>query len=459
MVFKPNTGQDGDLQATCVPFTLFPSVVPYSVLEQAYHCQTDFNTLMYLVAQDDLFLEQSLRSVIKVDAFVRGLWDIYKKVREEGITQPVSLDLFRNDFMINMATERPIEKGLIPSLSSLQLKQIEFNTISASFAGLIGATSRLHKYTLNLARKSYASKQMPDNDPAYGMAVGLVKAWEIYAKPSAVILFLVSSVETNSIDQRHLEFKVHDLNPSIRVIRRTFLDIYSRAELTKDMTLVIDNTEVAIVYFRTGYSDESYPSDKEWKARLLMERSRAIKCPTVQSQLSGFKKVQQELARPGAVERFISDPAAVNRIRSTFAGLYTLDMGPEGDESVRLAITSPSQYVLKPQREGGGHNIYGNEIKILLEKIGSSSEREAYILMERIFPLTEKNYLIKSGVPFTLSDVVSELGIYGVYIGDGGKEVINTHCGHMLRTKLQGINEGGIVAGFAALDTPFVADA
>lgn len=66
---------------------------------------------------------------------------------------------------------------------------------------------------------------------------------------------------------------------------------------------------------------------------------------------------------------------------------------------------------------GIGHNIYGNEIKILLEKIGSSSEREAYILMERIFPLTEKNYLIKSGVPFTLSDVVSELGIYGVYIG------------------------------------------
>lgn len=65
---------------------------------------------------------------------------------------------------------------------------------------------------------------------------------------------------------------------------------------------------------------------QEWKARLLMERSRAIKCPTVQSQLSGFKKVQQELARPGAVERFISDPAAVNRIRSTFAGLYTLDM-------------------------------------------------------------------------------------------------------------------------------------
>ena len=56
-----------------------------------------------------------------------------------------------------------------------------------------------------------------------------------------------------------------------------------------------------------------------------MERSRAIKCPTVRSQLSGCKKVQQELARPGAVERFIQDTAAVQRIRNTFAGLYSLE--------------------------------------------------------------------------------------------------------------------------------------
>ena len=60
-----------------------------------------------------------------------------------------------------------------------------------------------------------------------------------------------------------------------------------------------------------------------------MERSQAIKCPTVRSQLSGFKKVQQELARPGAVKRFIQDHAAVQRIRDTFAGLYSLDLvGP-----------------------------------------------------------------------------------------------------------------------------------
>ncbi|XP_076449520.1 glutathione synthetase-like [Babylonia areolata] len=96
---------------------------------------------------------------------------------------------------------------------------------------------------------------------------------------------------------------------------------------------------------------------QDWSARLLMERSRSIKCPTVRSQLSGSKKVQQELARPGAVERFIQDPAAVHRIRQTFAGLYSLDKGCEGDEAVKMAIESPDKFVLKPQREGGGDSL------------------------------------------------------------------------------------------------------
>ena len=56
-----------------------------------------------------------------------------------------------------------------------------------------------------------------------------------------------------------------------------------------------------------------------------MERSRAIKSPTVQYQLAGSKKVQQAMALPEAVEQFISDPETVKRIRSTFAGLYPLD--------------------------------------------------------------------------------------------------------------------------------------
>lgn len=59
----------------------------------------------------------------------------------------------------------------------------------------------------------------------------------------------------------------------------------------------------------------------------MMERSLAVKCPDISTHLAGTKKVQQELARPGVLERFFPDePETVAQIQATFAGLYTLDM-------------------------------------------------------------------------------------------------------------------------------------
>lgn len=36
--------------------------------------------------------------------------------------------------------------------------------------------------------------------------------------------------------------------------------------------------------------------------------------------------------------------------------------------------------------------------------------------------------------------------------------VYNAHCGHMLRTKLEKSNEGGVAAGSGALDSPYLYD-
>ena len=60
--------------------------------------------------------------------------------------QPISLDLFRNDFMMNVTDKSKMSPAGIPPSSCLQLKQIEFNTIAASFVGLIGPTAHLHRY-------------------------------------------------------------------------------------------------------------------------------------------------------------------------------------------------------------------------------------------------------------------------------------------------------------------------
>ena len=44
---------------------------------------------------------------------------------------------------------------------------------------------------------------------------------------------------------------------------------------------------------------------QDWKARLMLERSRAIKCPSAAFHLAGTKKVQQVLASPGVLERYV----------------------------------------------------------------------------------------------------------------------------------------------------------
>jgi len=88
-----------------------------------------------------------------------------------------------------------------------------------------------------------------------------------------------------------------------------------------------------------------------------------------------------------------------------------------------MGINEPNKFVLKPQREGGGNNIYNENIRSWLNKMKKSRERTAWILMDRIYPPLQKNYLIcaaeKSSLEdnIDLSDVVTELGIYGVIVG------------------------------------------
>ena len=57
------------------------------------------------------------------------------------------------------------------------------------------------------------------------------------------------------------------------------------------------------MYFRAGYTPDDYPSEAEWEARLAIERTGVVKCPTVADQLSGTKTAQQVFADTGVVER------------------------------------------------------------------------------------------------------------------------------------------------------------
>jgi len=49
---------------------------------------------------------------------------------------------------------------------------------------------------------------------------------------------------------------------------------------------------------------------------------------------------------------------------------------------------------------------------------------------------------------------ISELGIYGVFLGDGASlPLLNNCAGYLLRTKQDGVDEGGVATGFSVLNS------
>lgn len=117
---------------------------------------------------------------------------------------------------------------------------------------------------------------------------------------------------------------------------------------------------------------------------------------------------------------------------------------------------------MKPQREGGGNNIYGQDIPAKLNQIKDSAEREGYIIMERILPPQLTNLLVSPGSSTSEGDEVSyqvidsELGIYGSILGNRDNVVFNHEAGHVLRSKRLGFNEGGVSSGQGVIDSPFL---
>ena len=60
-----------------------------------------------------------------------------------------------------------------------------------------------------------------------------------------------------------------------------------------------------------------------------------------------------------------------------------------------------------------GNNTFGEAVRDELLKMKDSPERSSFILMKRVHPLVYRNYPISVDRPIELTEVVSELGIFG----------------------------------------------
>lgn len=477
------------------PFSLFPSPFPSTLFTKAQSLQPAYDLLYVKASSDHAFLSRVIgESVIHVDEFQKQLWDIYISVKDD-LVQPLSLGLFRSDYLLHdQQSEGKGEKEMGRRDGELELKQVEFNTISASFGALCTRVNGLHRHISSTTGYLSAhegltnSEKLPKNNAQEVLVGGLAAAHQAYlssyaskgsSSTSVYVLFVVQDGERNAFDQRPLE---HALQiQDIRVVRQSFAEIAQRMAPSDDpsRTLylrhpVLGQIEISVVYFRAGYGPSDYSSPTDWSTRKRLESSRAIKCPSIAVQLAGAKKVQQVLAEPGQLEHFLPpNHASAEQLRETFSDLYPLDDSPLGQKGYELAMKSPQNFVLKPQREGGGNNVYREDIPKFLadlenkadSKEGAVAKRQAYILMSLIKPPAGLgNYLVKAGTSGAVlaKDTVSELGVYGAVLfenASGNQEVKVKHHesgGYLLRTKGRESDEGGVAVGFSVIDSPFL---
>ncbi|RDL40635.1 Glutathione synthetase [Venustampulla echinocandica] len=457
--------------ATTAPVTLFPSPFPRICFEQAKSIQRAYNQLYASIAQDEEFLQGIVEEILEVDDFIAELWRVHLNVKEEGYVQNLSLGLFRSDYMVHQATQD----------STPAIKQVEFNTIASSFGGLSSKTSKLHKhlsvvdYTVLESPISSAELDLPRNESIGSLASGIRDAFTTYKQGETIhdccVIFLVQDPERNIFDQRHLEYDLQQHESPVPVFRLAFSEVLSKTTIadTPRRQLLYQPPssptklfEVAVVYFRAGYGPQDYPSPDAWKARLQIERSNAIKCPSILTQLAGAKKVQQVLATPishsapSILTRFFKDsPAEIENLSKTFTNIYPLDDSPAGQEARKIALDPErcKSYVLKPQREGGGNNTYRSAIPPFLRSL-PESHWKSFILMELITPPPVRNLILRNGV-IEKGGVICELGIYGTCLWDQkSKEVLyNEEAGYLLRTKGDTSEEGGVAAGFGSMDS------
>ena len=418
-----------DGQLVHAPFSLTPYQLPSSLISQLQiHTQWS-NLLFWKVAQNSDFLREILEPTAKVDEFVRFLLSLIPQEKR----QDQQLLINRNDFLF----ERK-ENG------ELQPLQVEFNTISASFAHLSGRVTALHQ---QLQQENILKADPLPHDAISGFASGIKETIENLGWQDAALLMLVQPKERNWFDQMGLFAALSQRG--VKVVRATLAEVHQKGKL-KNGDLWVGPQRIGVVYFRAGYAPGDLPDEESRSARRMLEASTAVLVPEASMQLAGTKKIQQVLADYSILSEFVPESVA-DQLKAYFAMMFGLEEEVEGRPAREFLAENAEQYVLKPQREGGGNNVYGAEIKDFLTSLPTSEDR-AWIAMKRIEAETAESLLVVQEQAQSRQSI-SELGIFGLLRAQSGDLRMNMPVGHLVRTKASNVNEGGVVAGYACLNS------
>jgi glutathione synthase len=328
------------------PISLFPAPVPSSAFLEVRDLASVWNTLYHRIVWRDAFIEKTLEQAAYNDQFTNRLLEIYASVGRENMTkiQPFVMGIFRSDYMLHCQDGH-----------ESVFKQVEMNTISAAFAHLGAKVSRFHQF---MASKFPDDERyhfhLPNNSSVETIVDTIHQAFELHPSKNSLktaMMIIVQPGERNVVDQRGIEYALLSKHRHI-TIRRTLQEIKENARIDEATNnLVIDGYVVLVAYFRAGYTPKDYPSEKEWEARVLIEKSSAIKCPNIAWHLAGAKRIQQELSLSSVLSSFSCDSYDFEALLNSYTAKQWNFNDPEtAKEIIENACSNTEDFVLKPQR-------------------------------------------------------------------------------------------------------------
>ncbi|KAJ2847337.1 Glutathione synthetase [Coemansia brasiliensis] len=163
------------------PIALAPSPIPRKEFDKVVALQPVLNQLFDKISRDHEFLVTALESLGTADEFTSRVFDMYLKQQSIGVTKPGVIGIHRSDYLIHAPENEPNAQP--------RAKQVEFNTIAASFGSLSAIVGNFHRFMLKrtgyeglLKSSEISQDQLPFNESLTSIGDGLAAGFELYGQ-------------------------------------------------------------------------------------------------------------------------------------------------------------------------------------------------------------------------------------------------------------------------------------
>ena len=422
-----------DIGVKHVPISLTPSPIPKNLFEKIFFYQIAFNKIYNKLSNDQAFIEKTLEPISSKDNHIQKLLDISKKSISNEKRQKIKLSFFRNDYVLDKDQKFLFLKEFNTNCSNFEFS---FTNILFNFFDYYS-----QKYKKDFSKYKEKNVEIPQNkgNEIEKFSEAIIEAIKL-AFPqdykTSSILFIVN--ENQNKYDFHLENLRNELynKHEIRSCKLLLNEVNTKITKDEEGNLLKDGNKISLVYFNS-FDKNDFKDEESYKALELIELSKAIRVPDVNTYLSSLKIFQYYLSKPDIIMHYNHNELIINDILRFFGGIYYLPdkSKEERNDLIEKIKASPDNYILKTNEEKTGENL-----KQIINSVGEGDlpdELVNGIIVEKYNPPEHESVIIKDENS-KIEKVISEYGIYGIILMNDNNLVINKSVSFLIKTGIKG---------------------